>query len=211
MRILVADDHDLVRVGLKQLLTARHGWEICAEARNGDEAVTLSTKHKPDVIVMDIGMPQLNGLEATRKICKMLPGTRIVILTMHFSDELVRDIIEAGARGYILKSDADRELVQAVETVANRGSYFTYRATDSLAGPHKIPDLSAAKRRRLTGREREIAQLLAEGKTSKEVATLLKISVKTAETHRANLMRKLELHSASELARYAIRNKLIEE
>lgn len=211
MRILVADDHDLVRGGLKQLLTARHGWEICAEARTGNEAVTLSTQHKPDVIVMDIGMPQLNGLEATRKICKMLPGTRIVILTMHFSDELVRDIIEAGAQGYILKSDADRELVQAVETVANRGSYFTFRAADSLAGPHKIPALSAVKQRRLTTREREITQLLAEGKSSKEVATLLKISVKTAETHRANLMRKLELHSASELVRYAIRNKIIEE
>src|SRR5580704_3921836 len=124
MRILLADDHDIVRLGLRQLLTAHPGWEICAEAATGNEAVALSERFAPHVVVMDVGMPELNGIEATRKICKLRPRTKIVILTMHFSDQLIGEIVEAGACGYVLKSDADRELVAAVQTVANRGSYF---------------------------------------------------------------------------------------
>ena len=201
LKILVVDDHDIIRRGLKDLLTAKPGWEVCAEAKTGREAVTLA-------------MPDLNGLEAARRIHKILPKTGILILTMHFSDQLVRDVVEAGARGYILKSDADKELVTAVDSIANRRTFFTPRASEMLldgfsrtvAGAEpKLP-----QRNRLTTREREIVQLLAEGKSSKEVAVALGISVKTAETHRANIMRKLELHSVSELVRYAIKNQIIE-
>jgi DNA-binding NarL/FixJ family response regulator len=214
VKILVVDDHDIIRRGLKDLLTAKPGWEVCAEAKTGREAVTLAEQLKPEIIVMDISMPDLNGLEAARRIHKVLPKTGILILTMHFSDQLVRDVVEAGARGYILKSDADKELVTAVDSIANRRTFFTPRASEMLldgfsrtvtGAEPKLP-----QRNRLTTREREIVQLLAEGKSSKEVAVALGISVKTAETHRANIMRKLELHSVSELVRYAIKNQIIE-
>ncbi len=214
MRILVADDHDIIRRGLKALLTARAGWEVCAEAKTGREAVTLAEQLKPDVVVMDISMPDLNGLEAARKIRKSVPKAEILVLTLHFSDQLVREIVEAGVRAYIMKSDADRDLVAAVEALGAHRSFFTARAADMLLDgfvrPHAAPDPEALVRNRLTAREREIVQLLAEGKSSKEVAVSLNISVKTAETHRANIMRKLELHSVSELVRYAVKNRIIE-
>jgi DNA-binding NarL/FixJ family response regulator len=209
MRILVADDHDVVRAGLKQLLNAQADWEICAEAKTGREAVTLAQQYEPRVVVMDIGMPELNGLDATRKIRELLPHAKIVILSMHFSDQLIRDITEAGAQGYVLKSDADRELVAAVRAVANGGSYFTSKAANTVIGPHHIPDPSSF-RKRLTPREREVVQLLSEGKSSKEAAVALSVSVKTVETHRANVLRKLELHSISEVIRYAIKNNIVE-
>jgi DNA-binding NarL/FixJ family response regulator len=158
-------------------------------------------------------MPDLNGLEAARRIKKALPRTEILILTLHFSDQLVREMVEAGARAYIMKSDADKDLVSAVEALANHRSFFTSRAADLLLDgfrPNAAPHLRASLRSRLTSREREIVQLLAEGKSSKEVAVALGISVKTAETHRANIMRKLEVHSVSELVRYAVRNQIIE-
>src|SRR5271163_2561177 len=132
LKILVADDHDIIRRGLKQLLTSRPGWEICAEAKTGREAVSLAEQHKPDVVVMDISMPDLNGLEAARRIRKALPKTEIVILTLHFSDQLVHDIVETGARAYIMKSDADKDLVSAVEALSNHRSFFTARAADML-------------------------------------------------------------------------------
>jgi DNA-binding NarL/FixJ family response regulator len=214
LRILVADDHDIMRRGLKQLLTTHADWEVCAEAKTGREAVTLAEQLKPDIVVMDLSMPDLNGLEAARRIRKQLPRTEIVILTLHFSDQLVREIVESGVRAYIMKSDADKDLVSAVEALSNRRSFFTSRAADMLLDGFRKPttasDPQAVMRSRLTSREREIVQLLAEGKSSKEVAVALGISVKTAETHRANIMRKLELHSVSELVRYAVRNQIIE-
>lgn len=214
MRILVADDHDIIRRGLKELLTSRSGWEVCAEARTGREAVTFAEELKPEVVVMDISMPDLNGLEAARQIRKSLPRTEILILTLHFSDQLVREIVEAGVRAYIMKSDADRDLVAAVEALSNHRPFFTARAAEMLLDGFRRPktdiDTDTVIRNRLTAREREIVQLLAEGKSSKEVAVSLGISVKTAETHRANIMRKLELHSVSELVRYAVRNQIIE-
>jgi DNA-binding NarL/FixJ family response regulator len=216
LRILVADDHDIIRRGLKQLLTAKPGWEVCAEAKNGREAVTLAEQHKPDVVVMDVSMPELNGLEAVRRIRKQLPKTEIVVLTLHFSDQLVHDIVEAGARGYIMKSDADRDLVAAVEALSVKRPFFTAKAGDMVLNGFRRrdskqpPAVEHEFRGRLTGREREIVQLLAEGKSSKEVAVALGISIKTAETHRANIMRKLELHSVSELVRYAVKNQIIE-
>jgi DNA-binding NarL/FixJ family response regulator len=214
LRILVADDHDIIRRGLKQLVTTRPGWEVCAEAKTGREAVNLAEQHKPDVIVMDISMPDLNGLEAAQRIHKMLPKAGILILSLHFSDQLVRDIVAAGARAYIMKSDTDRDLVSAVEALANRRTFFTARAAEMLlngfSNPRASSEPQANPRDRLTPREREIVQLLAEGNSSKEVAVALGISVKTAETHRANIMRKLELHSVSELVRYAVKNQIIE-
>jgi len=215
LRILAADDHDILRRGLKQLLTARPGWEICAEAKTGREAVSLAEQHKPDIVVMDVSMPDLNGLEAARRIHKALPKTGIIMLTLHFSDQLVKDIVESGARAYVMKSDADRDLVNAVEALANNRTFFTARAADMLLNDfserNAVPTVPQPPTpSRLTSREREIVQLLAEGKSSKEVAVALGISVKTAETHRANIMRKLQLHSVSELVRYAIKNQIIE-
>jgi DNA-binding NarL/FixJ family response regulator len=214
VRILVADDHDIVRRGLRELLTSRPGWEVCGEAKTGREAVALAEQLKPEIVVMDISMPDLNGLEAARRIHKLFPNAGILILTLHFSDQLVRDIVEAGARAYIMKSDADRDLVSAVDALANRRTFFTPRAAEMLLNGFSARNSTAGpealSRNRLTSREREIVQLLAEGKSSKEVAVALGISVKTAETHRANIMRKLELHSVSEVVRYAVKNQIIE-
>jgi DNA-binding NarL/FixJ family response regulator len=214
MRILVVDDHDIVRRGLKSVLTAHPGWEVCSEATNGRDAVERAQELNPDVVVMDISMPDMNGLEAARQIKRICPKTEIVILSVHYSDQLVREIVNVGAKSYILKSDAERDLVIAVEAAANRRSYFTtqvsemvidgFRRRDAAPGPEEL------KRERLTSREREIVQLLAEGSSSKQVAATLGISTKTAETHRANIMRKLTIHSVSDLVRYAVRNQIIE-
>src|ERR1700691_4540017 len=213
VKILVADDHDIIRRGLKQLLNAHPGWEVCAEAKTGREAVTLAQRHKPEVAVLDLSMQELNGRDAARRIRKTLPATEVLILTLHFSDQLVRDIVEAGARAYIMKSDADKDLVSAVEALAEHRSFFTARAAEIVLDGFRTPRSSPEGKPsagRLTSREREIVQLLAEGKSSKEVAVSLGISVKTAEPHRANVMRKLALHSVSELVRYAVKNQIIE-
>ncbi|MGD0909699.1 MAG: response regulator transcription factor [Candidatus Acidiferrales bacterium] len=214
LRILVADDHDLVRRGLKMLLEAHPGWNICAEAHTGREAVAVAEKLRPDIAIMDISMPGLNGIEAARKIKKVSPNTEMLILSVHQSDQLVREIIEAGAKGYIVKSDSDRNLVAAVEALAVHKPFFTSCATELMLGSIRsnvvISDIAKTVRDRLTPREREIVQLLSEGKSSKEVAVELGISVKTSETHRANIMRKLEIHSVSQLVRYAVRNQIVE-
>jgi DNA-binding NarL/FixJ family response regulator len=214
VRILVVDDHDIIRRGLKQLLTSRQGWEVCGEAKTGREAVALAEQLQPEIVVMDVSMPEMNGLEAAHKIHKLFPKMEILILTLHFSDQLVRDVVASGARAYILKSDAARDLVAAVEALANHQTFFTPRAAEMLLNgfsrKNSQLDSKVLARSRLTPREREIVQLLAEGKTSREVALALGISVKTAETHRANIMRKLEVHSVSEVVRYAVKNHLIE-
>jgi DNA-binding NarL/FixJ family response regulator len=214
VRILLADDHELVRRGLRALMEAEDGWEVVGEAVTGREAVEKAKKLKPDVVVMDISMPSLNGLEATRQIRKAVPQAEVLILTIHESDELIREILDTGARGYVLKSDSERDLAIAVRALSQHKPFFTSQVTELLLGGYRkgTPEASegAGKRSLLTAREREITQLLAEGKSSKEVAVALNISVKTAETHRAHIMRKLDLHSVSELVRYAIRNKIIE-
>ena len=211
MRILIADDHDIIRKGVKAVLSSRPGWEVCAEASTGREAVARAEQHRPDIVVMDISMPDLNGLEAARQIRKMLPKTEVMILSLHFSDQLVREIVDAGVHAYVLKSDADEDLLKAVEALANRRSFFTSGAAELiLDGTRQKGSSTTFLRNRLTAREREVVQLLAEGKSSKEVAVSLFISVKTAETHRANIMRKLEVHSVSELVRYAVKNHMIE-
>ena len=214
LRILIADDHDLMRRGLKALVESHPGWQVCDEAHTGREAVTKAEQMKPDIVVLDISMPELNGVEAARNIRKVSPNTEILILSVHYSDQLIREILEAGVRGYIMKSDSDRDLILALEKLANRRPFFTSKAAEvMLARFNKTGSrlgLGEMVSERLTAREREIVQLLSEGRSSKEVASFLGISVKTAETHRANIMRKLEIHSVSELVRYAVRNQIIE-
>jgi len=212
VRILIADDHQVVRTGLRALLESRTGWQVCAEAANGREAVEKAGQLKPDVAVLDIGMPLLNGVEATRQIRKLSPQTEVLILTMHDSEVLVQEVLEAGANGYILKDDADRNLVAAVDALRRHNPYLSSRVSEaaSSAVGSDGSSFSRSSRSRLTPREREILQLLAEGKSNKEVAGFLGISVKTAETHRANIMLKLDFHSITELVRYAVRNKIIQ-
>lgn len=213
MRILLADDHEVVRRGLRTLLQARPGWEVCGEAATGREALEKVRSLKPDVVVLDVTMPEMNGLEATRRVMKAAPQTQVLILTMHDSDEVVQEVLDAGARGYVLKSDAGRDLVAAVEALEEGRPFFTTKVADLVLNGYlrnvKAPAGPLAARKRLTARERELLQLLAEGKSNKEAASALGISVKTVETHRANIMRKLNLHSISELVRYAIRNRIV--
>jgi DNA-binding NarL/FixJ family response regulator len=214
LRILIADDHDLVRRGVKALLESHEGWQICGEAKTGREAVTKAEELKPDIAILDISMPDLNGLEAARRIRKASTGTEVLILSIHYSDQLIRDIVDAGVRGYIVKSDSDRDLVIAVETLAKHQPFFTTHATEVILSDFnaggRVTGVPEAIRDRLTSREREIVQMLAEGKSSKEIASSLSLSVKTVETHRANIMRKLDLHNVSELVRFAVRNQIVE-
>jgi DNA-binding NarL/FixJ family response regulator len=213
LRILIADDHDVVRRGMRALLEDQSGWEVCAEANNGRQAVEKVKQLKPDVAVMDVTMPELNGLEATRQILKIAPRTEVLILTVHESEQIAQEVLKTGARGYILKSDAGRELVAAVQAVSHHKPFFTARVSQMVSDSQLKSGLASVEAEdigsRLTAREREIVQLLAEGKANKEVASVLNISVKTVETHRTNIMRKLRLHSVSELVRYAVRNNIV--
>jgi DNA-binding NarL/FixJ family response regulator len=210
LRILVADDHDVVRRGIKSLIESRPGWQVCDEARSGREAVAKAEERKPDIVVLDIAIPELNGLEAARRIREMSPDSEILILSVHYSDQLIREILDAGVRGFVVKSDSAQDLIIALETLANHKPFFTSKATEVMLTKFRSPARSPVSGGILTYREREIVQLLSEGKSSKEVASSLGISVKTAETHRANIMRKLDIHSASELVRYAVRNQIVE-
>jgi DNA-binding NarL/FixJ family response regulator len=213
LRIFIADDHEVVRKGLCALLQIEAGWEICGEAADGRTAVERVRELKPDVVILDIGMPALNGLETTRQIIKDDPRAKVLILTFHDSDQVVREVLGAGAQGFLLKSDAARDLVVAVDALRRDKTYFTSKvAAMVLEGYLKRgtpDDALSVVRDRLTPREREVVQLLAEGKSSKEVAVALGLSVKTAETHRSNVMRKLQLHSVSDLVLYAVRNNIV--
>ena len=211
VRILIADDHEVARQGIRALVESHPGWEVCAEARDGREAVELCGKLQPDIVLLDVGMPNLNGLDAARQILSTAPDTRILILTMHDTDQVVRDVLAAGARGFLLKSDAGRDLITAVEALHNQRTFFTTKVAQMVLDGYLHPESEAEKNSNiLTPREREVIQLLAEGKTSKEVAVALNLSVKTAETHRTNLMRKLDLHSVADLTLYAIRNGIVQ-
>lgn len=212
LRILIADDHEVARRGIRSLLEGHEGWEVCGEARDGREAVDFATELQPDILLLDIGMPNLNGLDAARQILAVAPDARILILTIHDAEQVVREVLAAGARGFVLKSDAGRDLISAVEALENRRTFFTPKVAqmmlDGYLRPHEESDSSAQTV--LTPREREVLQLVAEGKSTKEVATMLKLSVKTAETHRTNLMRKLNLHSVADLTLYAVRNGIVQ-
>jgi DNA-binding NarL/FixJ family response regulator len=206
-RILIADDHEVVRRGIRAMLESHPGWEVCGEAGDGREAVQQARELKPGLVLLDIGMPNLNGLEAARQILATYPTTSILILTMHSSQQVLREVLAVGARGFLLKSDAGRDLVTAVEALQRDGTFFTSHATEIVADGCLNPDPKEPRfPNRLTPREREVVQLLAEGKTSKEVAVALNLSVKTVETHRTNIMRKLDLHSIADLTLFALRN-----
>jgi DNA-binding NarL/FixJ family response regulator len=212
VRILIADDHEVVRRGVCTLLESHPGWEICGEVGDGREAVEKVAELKPDIVILDIGMPRLNGLEAARQILKTDPRQRILVLTISDSEQIVQEVLKAGARGFLLKSDAAKEVVSAVDALIHDRTYFNSRVGEMVLtrflhggrppeGEYGLPTL--------TPREREVLQLLAEGQTTKEVAATLHLSVKTAETHRSNLMRKLGLHNVSELVMYAVRNNIV--
>jgi len=215
LQLLLADDHEIVRKGLRALLEAEPGWQVAAEAADGRDAVEKAQQIKPDIAILDISMPSLNGLEATRHIVKGISQTKVLVLTMHDSDPLIQRVLEAGARGYLLKSDAARDLVAAVDALHRNKTFFTRKVAQLVLEGYldKNPKESSSPEGgtfRLTDRQREIVQLLAEGKSSKEVASALGLSVKTAETHRANIMRRLDCHSITALVRYAIRNHIVE-
>jgi len=215
LRILLADDHEIVRRGLCALLQKHEGWEICGEATDGREAVEKAKELKPDVVIVDIGMPNLNGLDATRRLLQYDPNFKVIVLTVTDADQVIREALDAGARGFVLKSDAARDLVAAVEALQSRHMFFTPRVNDLvLAGflekGHAASRSLPPQLPTLTPREREITQLLAEGRSSKEAASALNLSTKTVETHRSNIMRKLSLHSIRDLVVYAIKNKIIQ-
>jgi DNA-binding NarL/FixJ family response regulator len=208
VRILIADDHEVVRFGLRQILEAQANWEVVAEAGDGKDAVAKAIETNPDVCVLDYSLPLMNGLEVTRQIRSRMPKVEILIFTMHDSEVLVQELLQAGARGYLLKSDARTHLIEAIASLASHRPFFTKKVSDALldvylARPEKV--VSA-----ITSRERSIVQLIAEGHTNKEVARILNISLKTVETHRASIMRKLQVSSSAGLVRYAIRNKIVE-
>jgi DNA-binding NarL/FixJ family response regulator len=213
LKLLVADDHELVRKGIRAIVAEQPGWEIVAEATTGREAVEKAKTARPDVVILDVSMPELNGMEAARQMLRNDVKCRILMLTVHESDQIVREAIVAGVRGYVMKSDANRDLVGAIDAVGRNRTYFTPRVEQMV-----LDGYLARKRKsvaienwgqRLTGRQREIVQLLAEGRSSKEVAAYLNLSIKTAETHRANIMRRLDCHSISGLVLYAVRNNMV--
>jgi DNA-binding NarL/FixJ family response regulator len=211
LRIMIVDDHAVVRRGVRALLESQPGWEVAAEATTGREAVELAKRLQPDIIIMDLSLPELNGLDATRQILKESPHIEVLVLTMHHSEELTRDVLQAGARGYVLKSDADQCLVAAVDSLRQHRPFLSSTVAEVVLDDyiHRTEDESVSHAV-LTPREREIIQLVAEGKSNRETALTLSVSVKTIEAHRANIMRKLRFRSVSDLVRYAIRNKIVQ-
>ena len=206
-RILIADDHQVVRKGVAAILGERPDWEICAEASTGRQAIAAAARLKPDVIVMDIGLPDMNGLDATRHILKENPQTEVLILSMHKSEQLVHEVLSSGARGYILKGDNSAgDLVAAIDALRRHQPFFASSVLDPILRGYQAATPSSP----LSLREREIVQLVSEGKSNKEISIALGITVKTVETHRAHIMAKLDLHSVPDLVRYALRNHIIE-
>ena len=210
VRILVVDDHDVVRKGLRTMLEEHLGWQVCGEASDGRTAVKLALQLKPNIAIIDVELPDLSGLEATRQIKRELPQTEVLIFTVYENEELIRKVLTVGARGYVLKSDAGESLIQAVETLCQHKPFLTPIASATVFdGFLKATQREESDKSILTNREREIVQLLAEAKGNKEISERLCISVKTVETHRATIMRKLEINSIVELVHYAIRNNIV--
>lgn len=209
VRLLIADDHTIVRRGLQALLQAQLGWEICAAAENGEVAVELALKHRPDVAILDYSLPVLNGLEATRQIRLGSPKTEVLIYTMHNNQDVIRDVLHAGARGYLLKIEDDNEVVRGVSALLQKRPYFSPQVAETLLDTFLSGGKVVASQT-LTSREREVVQLVAEGQSNRSIAERWSVSIKTVESHRTAAMRKLNLRSGVELALYAVRNKLIE-
>ena len=208
IRILLADDHTVVRQGFKMILDAQADMEIVGEAANGRQAVELAEQLRPDVVVMDVSMPELNGIEATRRLATSVPRARVVALSMHKDSVYVREILRAGARGYLLKDSGAADLVAAIHAVASGESYLSPAVSNAVLDDYRRHAANPIDL--LTSREREVLQLLAEGKTNKEIAGVLNLSVYTVEAHRGRILEKLNLHSIGELVRFAVRNGLIE-
>lgn len=208
-RVLIADDHEVVRAGVRNLIESG-GYTCCGEAGSGREAVRMAEELLPDVAIVDVTMPELNGIEAARQILKVCPGTKVLVFTVHDAEQVVVEIFRSGAHGYVLKSDAGRQLLDAIECVLGGKHYFSERIQEVIYGSMRggVPHAVGGEDKP-TAREMEIIQLLTEGRSNKEAADALGISVKTVETHRAAIMRKLGLHSIGELVRYAIRNHII--
>lgn len=214
LRLLIADDHELVRQGIRTTLQARSGWKVVGEAVNGEEAVRKAQDLQPDLAILDITMPELDGLEATRRIQKVAPETKVLILTMHESDQMVRRVLEAGARGYVLKSDLATQLVKAVGQVAEGRVFLTPKVSEIvlqgfLEQKKDGPLRPEHDEKNPTAREMEVIRLLAEGKSNKQISAILGIAVRTVETHRAKIMLKLKLHSIVELVHYATRRGIV--
>jgi DNA-binding NarL/FixJ family response regulator len=209
LRILVVDDHPVVRRGIRALIESRAGWIVSAEAATGREAVALARKLQPDIVVLDLSLPELNGLDAARQIARESPRSEVLVLTMHHSEELARDVLRAGARGYVLKSDADRHLVDAIASLERHEPFLTTTVTESVLHDYVRTADNRPAGGTTTPRQREIIQLFAEGRTTKEIASDLQLSTKTVETHRANIMRKLGVRTIADLVRYAIRNNIV--
>ncbi len=208
IRILLADDHAVVRQGFRMILGAQTDMEIVGEAGNGREAVSMSEQLHPDIVVMDVAMPELNGIEATRRITESSPHTRVLALSMHKDSVYVREILRAGARGYLLKDSIDVDLLAAVRSVAKGEGYLSPAVSDAVLSDYRKHVTDPLDL--LSSREREVLQLIAEGKTNKEIATLLNLSVYTVDAHRGRIMEKLNLHSTSELVRFAVRKGLVD-
>jgi DNA-binding NarL/FixJ family response regulator len=208
VRILIADDHEIVRAGLQQILELHAGWKVVATAADGREAIEKAVETRPDVAVIDYSLPLINGLEVTRQIRAGSPRTEVLAFTMHDNESLIMDLLQAGARGYLLKSDANRHLIAAVEALSIHQPYLTSKVSEALLRSYK--SRGGQDVRVLTNRERQVVQLIAEGHSNKAVARLLNISLKTVETHRSTVMRKLNLQASAALVRYAVRNKLVE-
>ena len=211
LRILIADDHEVLRRGLLALLEQHADWHVIGEASNGREAVKLALKTRPNVALLDLFMPEMNGLEVTRAIKKELPNTEVLIFTVHESEDLVRDVLAAGARGYLLKTELTHNIVAAIESLAEHKPFFSWQISKKLLDNYlEAQAVSAPSADALTAREREVVQLLAEGHSSKSIAALLGLRAKTVETDRASIMKKLEAKSLADLVRYALRARIIE-
>ncbi|HMG04714.1 MAG TPA: response regulator transcription factor [Chthoniobacterales bacterium] len=213
IRVLVADDHEVVREGVRALIDLQADLEVCGLAATGREAVDLARQTKPDVVVLDLTMPELDGLEAIRQIRKALPETEVLVFSAHSSEEIVEDVFDAGAKSYIEKSEASRDLLAAIRSLAEHKPFFTSEASEILFSKFLLPQSQRERERaeqKLTARESEIVRLLAQSSSNKDIATALGISIRTVETHRATLMRKLRIHSVAGLVRYAIRRHIIE-
>ncbi|WP_449375060.1 response regulator [Bosea thiooxidans] len=208
VRVLIADDHDIVR-RRRSVVESRPGWEVVAEAQDGREALDLVIASKPDIAIVDYSIPIMNGAQLTRHICAEAPGTQVLIFTMHDSDVLIREVLTAGARGFLVKSDADRTLIAALDALARRQPYFTGQINEAMLKLY-LSQPGGSETSTLTPREREIVQLIAEGNSSKEASRILNISLKTVETHRSSVMHKLNLSTTAALVRYAVRNKIVE-
>jgi DNA-binding NarL/FixJ family response regulator len=209
IRILIADDHDVVRSGLRGIVEAHKGWEVVGEAEDGKAALTVALATKPDILITDYSLPVMNGIEVTRQVRARLPRTEVLMFTMHDSDEIISQALSAGARAFLLKSDAKQFLISAIEALANRKPFFTGRISERMLESYLV-QTGGNEAQLLSPRERMVVQLIAEGNSNKEIGSILNVSVKTVESQRSSAMKKIDDSSTASLVRYAIRNKIIE-